>query len=122
MKGTDCRLNLIKVAAHLFSEHQESADGRTIYRLLLPLIELQKIAYSTSAHRSPRTILRCYNQSFLFASRCIELFRETHQCTHRSLFGMPFHCIVVHLPETLRLISARSIVADHAERHFNKLR
>ena len=42
--------------------------------------------------------------------------------SHRSMFGVPFHNISVHLPEMLRLVSGKSIMAEAAERHFNKLR
>lgn len=122
MKGTDCRLNLIKVTAHLYAHHQNCHDGRRMYGLLLSLVELQRLAYSTEASRSPRSILRCYNQSFVFGVRCVELFNTPRSCNVRSMFGMPFHCLVVHLAEMLRLVSGRSIIAEHAERHFNKLR
>ena len=120
MKGIDCRMNLIKVTAHLCLNHQQSSDGQKMYTLLLSLVELQKIAYAPQSQRSPRSILRCYNQSFIFATTCIELFGGSR--AGKSMFGMPFHCMVTHLPELLRLVSARSIVAEHAERHFNKLR
>ena len=121
MKGTDCRLNLIKMTCvmHGCQEHQK---GRDIYRLLLALVELQKSAYAEESERSPRMILRCYNQSFIFAHLYIKLFSEPKKNRERSMFGMPFHAISHHLPDMLRLVNERSIVAEAAERHFNKLR
>ena len=32
------------------------------------------------------------------------------------MFGMPFHALTIHLPETLRIVNGRSIVAEAAER------
>ena len=121
MKGTDCRKNIINIA-QLLEKHQCSAEGHKIYSLVIALIELQKIAYAPLSERSPRSILRAYNQSFIFSLHCLDLFNDPKSCTQRSMFGMPFHVISVHLAETLRLIGGRSLVAEHAERHFNKLR
>lgn len=121
MKGTDCRLNLIKMAI-VINKHQMTAKGRDIYRLLLSLIEIQKIAYAEESERSPRSILRAYNQCYIFAQLYMKLFKNPKKNSHRSMYGMPFHVISVHLPEQYRLVNGRSIVAEAAERHFNKLR
>lgn len=121
MKGTDCRINLIKLA-HFLTQKQDTNDGRKMLALVTSLIELQKLAYAPDSERSPRAILRAYNQSFVFALVYMDLFQTPTASKHRSVIGMPFHCLTVHLPESLRLVSGRSIVAEHAERYFNKLR
>ena len=41
MKGTECRINLIK-STNVLYEHQDTSTGREIYRLLISLVELQK--------------------------------------------------------------------------------
>lgn len=120
MKGTDCRIAIIKMA-HVLAERREP-ELRQLHAMVLALVEIQKIAYSPQNKLTPRLVLRAYNQSFIFASICIKLFKDPKKNTLRHMFGMPFHCLTVHLPETLRLVSGRAIVAEHAERHFNKLR
>jgi len=114
-------LNLVKVAVML-KNFEFTPDGRTMYRMLLSLIELQRLAYALDTQRTQKNILRAYNHSFLFAMKCMELFKEPKTCSKRAMFGMPFHCLTVHLPETLRIVSGRSLVAESAERHFHKLR
>ena len=121
MKGTDCRLNIIKMASVMHS-NQDTHLGRDIYRLLMSLIELQKIAYAEENERSPRIVLRAYNQSFVFALLYLKLFSSPKKSKERAMFGMPFHAISHHLPDIIRLVNGRSIGAKAAERHFNKLR
>ncbi|KAF6027618.1 hypothetical protein EB796_014070 [Bugula neritina] len=123
MKGRDCRLNLIKVTG-LLQQHIEVANCNKICKMLLALVELQQLAYADENKRTPKMILRAYNQSYVFATTYISLFcgNSSVSSSQRSLFGMPFHSIVVHLPEMLRLINGQSIVAEQAERHFNKIR
>lgn len=123
MKGTDCRLNLIRIT-NMLSLHTEVANCREIYNMLIALIELQKVGYASDNDRTPRAILRAYNQSYVFALSYITLYStsKNRNSSARSIFGMPFHALSVHLPEMFRLICGKSIVAEQAERHFNKLR
>ena len=121
MKGMECRINLIKLT-NVLCEHQDTSTGREIYQLLISLVELQKIAYSEESERAPRSILRACNQSFAFAMPHIKLFNNPQKVNYRKMFGVPFYALSVHLAETCRIINGRSIVAEAAERHFNKLR
>ena len=102
--------------------NQELQQGRDIYRVLIALVELQKIAYAEECERSPRTVLRAYNQSFIFALLYMKLFNKPIKSRERAMFGMPFHALSHHLPDMIRLVNGRSIVAESAERHFGKLR
>ena len=122
MKGSDCRKNIILVAIAMKEKDLDVGAGHRIYKLLLSLIELQKLAYAPASQRDHRSILRALNQSYLFGELLTSLAHDPKKATERSVFGMPFHCIVCHLAEQLRLISGRSLVAEHAERYFNKLR
>ena len=119
MKDSECRLNLIKLTVML-KDDTYTAEGKHVYSLLMSLVELQNIAYADETKRNPRTILRAYNQAFIFATEYVRLFSLTSK--PRSVFGMPFHALANHLPEMLRLVNGRSIVAEQAERHFQKLR
>lgn len=120
MKGTDCRISIIKMA-HVLSERVEPELSQ-LYAMVLSLVEMQKLAYTPQNSLTPRLILRAYNQCFIFAILCMNLLKDPKINTQRHMFGMPFHCLTVHMPETLRLVSGRAIFAEHAERHFNKLR
>ena len=124
MKGTKCRLNLILITLHLSKQEKtrSTREGQKVLTMLLALVEIQKIAYSLESARSPKSILRCLNLCFIFGILSIEIFEHPVKTTRRSLFGMPFHSLVNHLPVQLRLVNGRSIVAEQAERHFNKMR
>lgn len=114
-------MNLIKLTNKFYIQ-QRTAEGRDVYKCLVSLVELQKLVYSEECKRTPKSILRAYNQSFIFALAYMKLFKTPTKNTHRAMFGVPFHNISVHLPETLRLVNGRSIMAEAAERHFNKLK
>jgi len=85
--------------------------------MLLALVELQQFAYADIRKRTPKMVLRTYNQSYALATTYISLFYDnlSVNSSRRSLFGLPFHSIVVHLPEMLWLINDQSIVAEQAE-------
>lgn len=121
MKGSDCRLNLIKLT-NCFYNKCETAMGRRIYKMLLPLVEMQQMIYAEESQRTAKSILRLYNQTFLFSVYFHELFAGNEVKKPRALFGMSHHAIISHLPDLMRRINGRSIVAEQAERHFNKLR
>ena len=121
MKGTKCRLSLIMLTQQLSKKDAiQSEEGKKVFTMLIRLVEIQKIAYSLEKDRSQRSILRCFNLCFEFAILAIELFVDPQK--PRSLFGMPFHSLVNHLPMQYNLVNGRSIVAEQAERHFSKFR
>ena len=121
MSGSKCRENLIKLTC-FFSDKQDTQTGRKIFTMLLSLVELQKLAYSLEEFRTEKSILRAHCQAYKFGSVYSEIFSHPAVKKPRTMFGMSFHSLTCHLAETLRIISCRSIVAEQAERHFNKLR
>lgn len=121
VKGTDRRLDLINLTT-LLAPYATTGEGKHIHSMLLALVELQHMAYAPESSRTPRLILRAYNKSFVFAIHYLHIFAAPTKNTVRSVYGMPFHTMSVHLAESLRLVSGQSIVAENSERHFNTLR
>ena len=82
----------------------------------------RRMQMTTNGHK--KSILRAYNQSFTSATMYIKLFQypTKTKTSHRSMFRVPCHNISFHLTEMLRLVSGKSMMAESAERHFNKLR
>ena len=122
MKGTECRLNLLKLLNHIDTIRITQDLSKKVVQMLVCLAEIQKALYSTESQRSSRLILRAINQTFLFGVLATELFADPKSCYRRSMFGMPFHAITAHLGQMIRLVNGRSIVAEAAERQFNKAR
>lgn len=121
MSGSQSREGLIKLTNYMSTKGTE--QGVRIYTMLLSLVELQKLAYSLENDRSPRSILRAYCQAFRFGLSYIDIFSDNPNLKRRrSVFGQSFHSLTCHLPDMLRIVNGRSIVAEQAERHFNKLR
>ncbi|CAG2231598.1 unnamed protein product [Mytilus edulis] len=72
--------------------------------------------------RTPRQILRLYNQTFLFAVLSKSIIGIPVKMTQRKFYGSHFHSLVVHLPEIYRIINTKSILAEQEERTFGSLR
>ena len=75
MKGTECRLNLIRFTS-LMHQYINIPEGRDLYRLLISLVELQKLAYADDNKRTQKSILRAYNLSLIFATMYIKLYGD----------------------------------------------
>ena len=118
MKGTECRLNLLRFTSlmHQYT-NTHVLGGRDLYYLLISLVELQKSAYADDDKRKQKCILRAYSQSIIFATVYIKLFGDPTKTktSHRSMFGMLFHNMSVLLPYMLCLVSRKSIMAEAAE-------
>lgn len=121
VKGTQRRIDLINLL-EMLTPHTLSEKGRQIHTMLTCLVEIQHMAYAPESARTERLILRAHTKCFIFGIHYIKLFKNPRKNSPRSMFGMPFHTVVTHLPETLRLISGQSILAENAERHFNSFR
>ena len=111
MKGTECRLNLLRFTS-LMHQYINTLvlGGRDLYRLLTSLVELQKSACADDKKRTQKSILRAYNQSIIFATVYIKLFGDTTKTknVHRSMFGTLIHNMSVLLPYMLCLVSGRN--------------
>lgn len=121
MSGSKCRESLI-ILTNIMYDAQESHLSRKIYSMLLSLVELQKLAYATENERTPRSVLRAYCHAYKFGLVYRDIFSTDHIKKPRTVFGNSFHSLTCHLADTLRIVNGRSIVAEQAERHFNKFR
>ena len=109
MKGTECRLNLLRFTS-LMHQYINIFEGRDLYSLLISLVELQKSACADDNKRTQKCILRAYNQSIIFATVYIKLSGDPTKTknVHRSMFSMLFHNMSVLLSYMLCLVSGRN--------------
>lgn len=114
-RGCDYRLSVIVVYQRL-----KGLIPQEIEELLYTLKGIGRLAYQNSEERSPKSILRLYNMTFLHALRCIQVFGEKPKFA--KIYGSYFHSIVKHLPEHARIISPSSLYTESEERIFNALR
>ena len=80
------------------------------------------MAFAPESTRTELLIVRAHTKCLIFDIDCIKLFKNPNKNSSRSMLGMPFHTAVTHLPETLRLFSGRSILAENAVKHFDSFR
>ena len=89
-------------------------------RLLQTLVEIQSIAYGRDESRSPRSVLRFHNLTWLHTFLCWQVIGyETKQMSCRKFYGVYFHKMSAHAAIQHRLVSGKSCHAEEQERIFN---
>lgn len=122
IKGSDARLFAIKLAKFTEQKHAEGKVHRDVLDMVNCLVEIISICYSRENTRSPKQILRLYNQCFLFAVLCVSIIGKPEKMTSRKFYGSHFHTLTTHAPEAARLICLRSVLTENEERSFGNLR
>ena len=116
-RGFDCRLTAI----HLLSLLKRSpATPNKVLQLIQTIVIISEILYADDTKRSPQTVLKLYNSTFLHHELCKELFNNTAAISHRKLFGSHLHALVVHAPAQYEIMSLRSCNAECEERLFGQ--
>ena len=122
IKGSDARLYAIKLAQFSQSKYQEGVLNYDIPALCTALTEIIRICYSTEDERSPKQVLRLYNQCFQFGLLVTHVIEKPVKLSARKFFGIHFHSLVIHFPEIYHLFCLRSLIPEDEERTFGDLR
>ncbi|VDI34882.1 Hypothetical predicted protein [Mytilus galloprovincialis] len=122
IKGSDARLFLVKLAQFTSDLHGNGKLEDNIMQLINSLVEVVNISYLPSESRTPKIILRLYNQALIFGMVCRNVIGKPSKMTSRKFYGSHFHSVTVHLPNTLRIFSLRSVHTEQEERCFGDLR
>lgn len=112
LKGSDARLYAVELAKFTLQKLEEGKVEETIPNLANSLVEIITICYFDFSTRSQKQLLRLYNQCFLFGQLCKTIIGNPQKLTARKFYGNHFHSITVHVPETARLFSLKSIVPE----------
>ena len=93
-----------------------------IQQLLTTLVEIQRIAYSTEADRTPKSVLRLHNMAWYHGILCREIFGfQLKELTTRKLYGNYYHNITCHAAMQHRLINGKACNVEQQERIFNTI-
>lgn len=103
-------------------KYEEGKITESIPNLVNSLVDIVTICYSDYDTRSPKQLLRLYNQCFVFGLLCKSVIGNPQKLTTRKFYGNHFHSITIHVPETARLFCIKSIVPEQEERSFGTLR
>uniref|UniRef100_K1PE89 DUF7869 domain-containing protein n=1 Tax=Magallana gigas TaxID=29159 RepID=K1PE89_MAGGI len=75
IKGSDARLYVVKLAKFSIQKYEEGKITESIPNLVNSLVDIVTICYSDYDTRSPKQLLRLYNQCFVFGLLCNHLER-----------------------------------------------
>ena len=73
-----------------------------------------------SQNRSPKSILRFHNVSYIHAFRLIQIFGKNP--TLEKLYGEYYHSIIQHMPDYSRIIAPSSLHTETEEQIFGAMR
>ena len=99
--------------------HDNTADENLVL-LVDTLVKICEILYADSELRSPRSVLRFHNLTFIHGRLCVQLFHSPKAISKRKMFGKYFHSLITHAPILNRIISLRSLNAELQERAFGQ--
>lgn len=122
IKGSDARLYAIKLSKFTANKLMENKVEENIFNLVASLVEIIKICYSPYHARTKQSILRLYNQTFIFAVLCKIVIGTPKKMTSRKFYGAHFHSLTTHAPEVYRVFCLRSVIPEQEERGFGDLR
>ena len=122
ISGSDARSFAIKLAKFISNQNEHAKIDLEYVQLVFALVEITSIAYSPYKARTPKQILRLHNRCFVFAILCQKLIPTPKKMTKKTFYGMHFHSLTTHLPQTARVFNPRSILVENEERSFGKLR
>lgn len=122
LKGSDARLFAVKLTKFAHQKFTANSISKDIFLLCNSLVEIISICYSHYKERSPKSILRLYNQCFLFSTLCKTVIGNPNKVTLRKFYGCHFHCLTVHAPQIFRIFCLRSLIPEQQERSFGDMR
>ena len=117
IRGSDYRLSTIVVYQIMKGKcHADVED------LLYTLMEMIRLAYLKSDHRSPKVVLRLYNTTFrhIVLMQSV-LGKNPKAITREKLYGIYYHSLTTHLPEVSRIIAPSSLHTENEEMIFSKI-
>ena len=117
VRGSDYRNAVMKLTAAVRGKVEAK-----IQRLVDTLAELAILLYGTDEARTPRSILRLYNVSFMHANLCLEVLYPPRNLSLGVLYGLYFHKLMVHAAEETRIVSGYTRLTENEERQFKALR
>ena len=97
-----------------------TSDDWKVVALLESIVQISEIMYAHDSERSPKMVLRLYNNVWLHHELCYDLFQTVKSRT--ALFGLCLHSISRHAPEQYEIVCLRSVNTENQERLFGQSR
>ena len=113
--GGDYRRAAIRVLALL-----KDKVPQRILLLLQTIVEISEILYAEDVYRTPKTILRLHNLTWLHHELCCDIFKHLHATSKESFFGLYLHALSCHASMQYEIVCLRSCNAENEERLFGQ--
>ena len=96
-------------------KHNKHSKVCTIFRTI---VEISEIMYSSEEKRTPRSILRLYNLTWIHATACTDVFQQLKHLTQEKFYGAYFHALTSHAAQQYEVVCLKSINTENEERIF----
>ena len=116
LRGSDYR----KAAVLILLALQEFQPQSTITAVLDTAVEITEILYAAPEKRTPKSVLRLHNLTFIHAKLCEDVFGCPKTMSRRKMFGRYYHALTAHSPLVNRIISPCLLNAEVEERTFGQ--
>ncbi len=115
-RGGDYRLAAVRILTLL----RKRTTPPLILQLIETAVEISELLYAEESKRSPKSIFRFYNVTWIHFELCRELLSSPKVVTHRRLFGIYLHSISVHAPTQFEIVNLKATTTEHEERLFGQ--
>ena len=109
-----------KGAILILSALQTLQPASTLTALLQTGVEIAEILYSDPEKRSPQTVLRLHNLTYVHAQHCIKIFGKPKTMSMRKMFGRYFHSLTTHSALLHRIVAPCLLNTEVEERMFGQ--
>lgn len=99
---------------------QELQPQSKLMAVLKTAVEISEILYSDPQNRSPTSVLRLHNLTFVHAKLCVEVFGCPKTMSTRKMFGRYFHALTAHSALVNRIIPLCLLNTEVEERTFGQ--
>ena len=116
LRGSDYRKGAILILSAL----QRLQPTSALTALLQTAVEITEILYSDPEKRSPQTVLRLHNLTYVHAQHCTKLFGKPKTMSMRKMFGRYFHSLTTHSALLHRIVAPHLLNTKVEERMFGQ--
>ena len=116
LRASDIRKGAILILLAL----QDTQPNSPVTAALESAVEICEILYAEPEKRSPQSVLRLHNITFVHAKLCEKVFSTPRTMSKRKMFGRYYHALTAHSALVNRIISPRLLNAEVEERTFGQ--
>ena len=99
---------------------QELQPQSKFTAVLKTAVAISEILFSDPQNRSPTSVLRLHNLTFVHAKLCVEVFGCPMTMSKRKMFARYYHALTAHSPLVNCIVPLRLLNTEVEERTFGQ--